>query len=127
LLGSFRLDQPLETRMKDVQFAFFAPGNNPAVWRDGWYPDVAKAQMAATRATPAEGWWNAGSATPLLVIQGLQDVVAPPENGHMMKDEMAGRVELIDIDGAGHAMLPEQPEKIAQAIIDFSRARTRAK
>jgi len=55
------------------------------------------------------------------VIQGLQDVVAPPENGHMMKEEMAGRVELLDVDGAGHAMLPEQPEKIAEAIIGFSR------
>ena len=53
------------------------------------------------------------------MIQGLQDVVAPPENGHMMKEEMAGRVELLDIDGAGHAMLPEQPEKIAEAIIGF--------
>ena len=42
-------------------------------------------------------------------------------------NEMAGRVELIDIDGAGHAMLPEQPEKIAQAIIDFSRKLTSAK
>ena len=121
LLGSFRLDQPVEARMRDVRFAFFAPGNDPNVWRDGWYPVVAKAQMVATQATPTEGWWNAGSTTPLLVIQGLQDAVAPPENGHMMKEEMAGRVELIDIDGAGHAMLPEQPEKIAEAIIDFSR------
>ena len=121
LLGSFRLDQPVEARMRDVRFAFFAPGNDPNVWRDGWYPVVAKAQMVATQATPTEGWWNAGSTTPLLVIQGLQDAVAPPENGHMMKEEMPGRVELIDIDGAGHAMLPEQPEKIAEAIIDFSR------
>jgi hypothetical protein len=32
---------------------------------------------------------------------------------------MADRVELMDIDGAGHAMLPEQPEKIAEAIIGF--------
>jgi pimeloyl-ACP methyl ester carboxylesterase len=62
-----------------------------------------------TRATPVGGWWNAGSTTPLLVILGLQDTVAPPENGHMMKEEMGDRVELIDIDGAGHAMPPEQP------------------
>jgi pimeloyl-ACP methyl ester carboxylesterase len=121
LLGSFRFDQPVEVRMQDVRFAFFAPGNDPSVWRNGWYPDVAKAQLAAARATPTEGWWNAGSTAPLLVIQGLQDVIAPPENGHMMKEEMAGRVELLDIDGAGHAMLPEQPEKIAEAIILFSR------
>jgi pimeloyl-ACP methyl ester carboxylesterase len=56
----------------------------------------------------------------LLVIQGLQDTVAPPENGHMMKEAMGDR-ELIDIDGAGRALLPEQPEKIAGAIIGFAR------
>lgn len=39
----------------------------------------------------------------------------------MMKAEMGDRVELIDIDGAGHAMLPEQPEKIAEAIVMFAR------
>jgi pimeloyl-ACP methyl ester carboxylesterase len=121
LLGSFRLDQPAEVRMQSVRLAFFAPANDPSVWRDGWYPYVAKAQLAALRATPVEGWWTAGSTAPLLVIQGLQDVLAPPENGHMMKDEMADRVELLDINGAGHAMLPEQPEKIAGAIIGFSR------
>jgi pimeloyl-ACP methyl ester carboxylesterase len=121
LFGSFRLDRPLEKRMQDVKFAFFAPGNDPSVWRDGWYPDVARAQAVASRATPVEGWWNAGSTTTLLVIQGLQDVVAPPENGHMMKAEMGARLELVDIDGAGHAMLPEQPEKIAAAIVSFAR------
>jgi pimeloyl-ACP methyl ester carboxylesterase len=40
------------------------------------------------------------------------------------EDEMGDRVELIDIDGAGHAMLPEQPEKIAGAIIAFARKLT---
>jgi pimeloyl-ACP methyl ester carboxylesterase len=121
LAGSFRLDQPLEKRMQDVRFAFFAPGNDPNVWRDGWYPDVAKMQIAATRSTPVEGWWTAGSTVPLLVVQGMQDVVAPPENGRMMKQEMGDRVALVDIDGASHAMLPEQPEKIAEAIVDFTR------
>lgn len=121
LIGSFRLDQPLEKRMQDVKSAFFAPSSDANVWRDGWYPDVAKAQLAALKATPVEGWWNAGSTTPLLVIQGLQDAVAPPENGHVMKAEMGDRVELIDLDGAGHAMLPERPEAIAKAIVDFAR------
>jgi pimeloyl-ACP methyl ester carboxylesterase len=35
----------------------------------------------------------------------------------MMKAELGDRVELLDIDGAGHALLPEQPEKIAAAIV----------
>jgi len=121
LQGCFRLDRPEGERMKDVKFAFFAPGNDASVWRDGWYPSAATAQVAAARATPVAGWWHAGSRTPLLVIQGLQDTVAPPENGRMMKAELGDRVELVDIDGAGHALLPEQPEKIAEAIIAFAR------
>jgi pimeloyl-ACP methyl ester carboxylesterase len=121
LLGCFRLDRPDVERLADVKFAFFAPGNDASVWRDGWYPAVATTQIAATRATPVDGWWNAGSRTPLLVIQGLQDTVAPPENGRMMKAELGDRVELLDIDGAGHALLPEQPEKIAAAIVAFAK------
>jgi pimeloyl-ACP methyl ester carboxylesterase len=121
LQGCFRLERPEVERMADVRLAFFAPGNDPGVWRDGWYPDVATAQIAAARATPVEGWWNAGSRTPLLVIQGMQDTVAPPENGWMMKAELGDRVALIDIEGAGHALLPEQPERIAEAIVSFAR------
>jgi pimeloyl-ACP methyl ester carboxylesterase len=121
LMGCFRLDRPDAERMVDVKFAFFAPGNDTSIWRGGWHSEAATAQIAATRATPVEGWWNAGSSTPLLVIQGLQDTVAPPENGRMMKAELGDRVELLDIDDAGHALLPEQPEKIAAAIIAFAR------
>jgi pimeloyl-ACP methyl ester carboxylesterase len=127
LMGCFRLDRPDAERMADVAFAFFAPGNDAGVWRGGWHPEAATAQIAATRATPVEGWWNAGSTTPLLVIQGLQDTVAPPENGRLMAAELGDRVELLDIDGAGHALLPEQPEKIAAAIVAFARRHQEAR
>src|SRR5205814_6051072 len=73
------------------------------------------------RSSDIAGWWNAGARTPLLIIQGLQDIVAPPENGHMMKKELGDRVELIDIDGAGHALLPERPEAIAKAVVTFAK------
>src|SRR5260221_403918 len=55
------------------------------------------------------------AADAALVIQALggQPVVVV---GHALGD----RVELLDIDGAGHALLPEQPEKIAAAIIAFA-------
>jgi pimeloyl-ACP methyl ester carboxylesterase len=53
------------------------------------------------------------------VIQGLQDQIAPPENGRMLKAEPPDRVELIELDGAAHALLPEQPAKIASAVTVF--------
>jgi pimeloyl-ACP methyl ester carboxylesterase len=107
-----------EKHIEAVRFAFFAAGNDPLVWRDGWNPAVAQMQSAATQASAVDDWWGAGRAN-LLVIQGLQDVVAPPENGRRIKAEFGDRVQLHDIDGAGHALLPEKPKEIAALIRDF--------
>ncbi len=63
----------------------------------------------------------AGRIGPILVIQGLQDRTAPPENGRLLQGESPDRVRLIEIEGAGHALLPEQPDVIATHVIDFLR------
>ena len=118
LLASFDSALPAEAHLKAVGFAFFAEASNASAWRDGWYPEVAKMQVAATQATKVEEWWGAGKAR-MLVIQGLQDTVAPPENGRMIKAEFGDRVTLEELDGAGHAMLPERPSQIARAVVDF--------
>ncbi|MDE2363095.1 MAG: alpha/beta hydrolase [Hyphomicrobiales bacterium] len=116
LLAVFDTSLSPEMHIEAVRTAFFAPGNDPAVWRDGWRGDVAKMQTAATRATKLEDWWGGGAA-PILVVQGLQDAVAVPENGRMLQEKFGPRVTLREIDGAGHAMLPEQPQKIADFIL----------
>jgi pimeloyl-ACP methyl ester carboxylesterase len=54
-------------------------------------------------------------------VQGLQDACAVPENGRRyvaMHPEIA---QLVEIDGAGHALLPEQPAAVAAAVVDFLR------
>src|SRR5215468_993647 len=38
---------PDEERIKALQFAFFAPGNDPRGWLGGWHPDVLAAQRVA--------------------------------------------------------------------------------
>ena len=132
----FDLTLPDDVRTENVRYAFFAPGNDPTVWRSGWYPEVANMQRATTvgldrsdenaaqsgggRATSVDAWWAGGSA-PLLVIQGLQDRVALPENGRLLKAEFGDRVRLTEIDGAGHALLPEQPEIVAAHVLAFLR------
>lgn len=100
---------------------FFAPTTDPLVWRHGWWPAVAAAHLAASHATPPATWWAAGTA-PLLVIQGLEDRLAPPANGRALREECGERVQLIELPDAGHALLPEQPEAIAQAMLAFLRA-----
>jgi pimeloyl-ACP methyl ester carboxylesterase len=97
-----------------------APGNDPSVWLDGWNSETARMQSAAAQGTALLTWWEGGRA-PMLVVQGLQDRIALPENGQSLKSEFAARVTLVEIDGAGHALLPEQPQAIAAAVLTFIR------
>jgi pimeloyl-ACP methyl ester carboxylesterase len=52
---------------------------------------------------PVDDWWSAGGTAAILIIQGLQDQIAPPENGPLLKAEAPHRVELVELDGASHA------------------------
>jgi pimeloyl-ACP methyl ester carboxylesterase len=105
----------------DVAFALFAPGNDPTSWVDGWSAERARALSAAVAATPVDHWWLAGSA-PLLVVQGIEDRVAVPENGRRLVAEAGtDRARLVEIAGAGHALLPERPDEVAAAVIEFLR------
>jgi pimeloyl-ACP methyl ester carboxylesterase len=107
--------------LEAVRLAFFAPGNDPSVWRGGWYVKTERMQAAANSATSADDWWSAGGKVPTLVIQGLQDRTAPPENARLLKAETPDRVELIELAGAGHALLPEKPAEISEAVTTFLR------
>jgi len=99
---------------------FFAPGADAAVWLDGWWQDARAIQDAANAATPLEDWWEGGQA-PMLVIQGADDIVAPPGNGHLLRQALGSRVDVVDLPGIGHAMLPEQPERIAGLVVAWLR------
>ena len=56
---------------------------------------------------------------PLLVIQGLDDVAAPPANGHALREQLGERVRVVDLPDAGHFLLLEQPEAVARAVSQF--------
>jgi pimeloyl-ACP methyl ester carboxylesterase len=101
-----------------VRTAFFAEGNDPSSWLDGWLPNVMRYQRRAVASTPREEWWPA-SVSRVLVVQALRDAIAPVENGRRYQAEFAPHAQLVEIDGAGHAMLPEQPAAIATALIAF--------
>jgi pimeloyl-ACP methyl ester carboxylesterase len=103
-----------------LRICMFAPGNEPPDdWVDGWLPSIAHAQHAASGATPVEHWWTAGSSVPVLVVQGLQDRLAPPANGRALVAELGGRARLVELDAMGHAMLPEQPAALVAALLPF--------
>ena len=115
---SHDLSLPDGVRLRHLQHAFFAAGNDARVWLDGWHEDVMRAERAATEATPKEQWWAAGQA-PILDVQPGADVMTPPESANRYRDEFgAGRVTIAVVPGAaGHALLPEQPVALAEVLL----------
>jgi pimeloyl-ACP methyl ester carboxylesterase len=121
LRDSLNLSLSDQIRLPQVGKAFFAPGHDPAVWSGGWYPDAARIETAAGSATAVGDWWTAGAA-PVLVVQADEDVIAPPVNAALLAHDIGARATVVHIADAGHAMLPEQPDKIADAVIQYLRA-----
>jgi pimeloyl-ACP methyl ester carboxylesterase len=111
---------PPADRLAAIRQVFFAPSNDPYVWANGWHFDVARAQRASDRRTPSKDWWAGGSAS-MLVLQGADDVIVLPENAKRLAAEFPDRVTLVEIAHAGHALLPEQPEAIAKAVLAYLR------
>jgi pimeloyl-ACP methyl ester carboxylesterase len=115
---SGELELPEAERLKYIQLAFFAPGHDPRVWLNGWYPEAMKSQAAATTATPVQGWFACGKA-PILDLQAENDTVAPRQLAGILKTELGDRVTVKVIPHAGHALAPEQPKAMAQAIVQY--------
>jgi len=116
---SHDMSLPEAERIRCMQHAFFAPGNDPRVWLGSWHEEVMHAERAATEATPREEWWHAGRA-PILDVQPEQDVMTPPESRNRYVNDLgADRVTTALIPRAGHALLPEQPDAVAKALLDY--------
>jgi pimeloyl-ACP methyl ester carboxylesterase len=121
LISLFDLDAPEAERLAHIDKVFFAEGHDASIWLDGWFPIAAAIEGEATTNTPIEEWW-AAAPDRVLVVQGLQDVCAVPENGRRYVADLteAGTdARLVEVEPAGHALLPEQPEAIAAAVLDF--------
>lgn len=121
---SHQMALPDAVRLRHLQHAFFAPGNDPRVWLGGWDEEVMLAERAATEATPKEEWWTAGTA-PVLDLIPENDVCSPPASRHRYQNEFgASRVTVVTVPNAGHALLPEQPQAVAEAVISYMRSLT---
>lgn len=110
-----------EVAVLTVQSVWFTPRTDGSIWLNGWDPLQIMAFTAASNATELDDWWGGGSA-PMLILQGLQDRIAPPSNGRDLRNSYPDRVSLIELRGTAHALLPEEPDLIASAIIQFLEA-----
>jgi pimeloyl-ACP methyl ester carboxylesterase len=120
LLRSFWVWMPDAWRRPYIRHAFFAGDNAlPDYWVRGWNIPTSRMQIRATGNTPSKTWWHGGSA-PLLVIQAMQDTIAPPEHtADLLEQEFGARVRVARIENSGHAILPEHPERVEAAIASF--------
>jgi hypothetical protein len=99
----FELDRSADDRLADVQRVFFSPGHDASIWLDGWSPETKNMQWSARDSVPYAEWGHAGSA-PVLAIQGLDDPMATPENGYVLRDQLgADRVAIVDLPDCANA------------------------
>ena len=111
---------PKEERLKYLRGTFFASGNDPAIWLDGWHAEASESQRLAGLATKQEEWWSGGKV-PLLDLQADTDPFHPIEKMNELKDELGERVTVVVIKNASHALLPEQPKAVVEAIVAWVR------
>lgn len=116
--GAGDLSLSRDQRIECLRKAFFAPGHDPSVWLDGWYPAAHDAQGRAREITPIDDYFSGGASVPILDLQAEFDAVVVPG---VMQPMLGDRVTVQVIADAGHAMAPEQPAAMSNAIAAFAR------
>jgi pimeloyl-ACP methyl ester carboxylesterase len=115
------LSLPKEERLKYLQGTFFLKGHDASIWLDGWHPAASEAQRIAAAGTKQAEWWATGTA-PILDLQADQDPFHPIEKMNELREELgASRVTVVVIRDASHALLPEQPKAVVEAITQWVR------
>ena len=89
----------------------------------GTYPQLAHFQSLASQATPTNEWWHGGIA-PMLVITGLDDVFAVPQNAYNLAEKRPN-TRLVGLPNCGHNMIFEVPEDLVALTVDHIRRNSR--
>jgi len=116
--GSSDFSLSREARLDCLRKAFFAPGHDPSEWLEGWSQASHHAQSHARIVTPIDEYFSAGDHVPILDLQAEFDAVVVP---NIMKPLLGDRVTVQVIRNAGHALAPEQPRAMSDAIATFAR------
>jgi pimeloyl-ACP methyl ester carboxylesterase len=113
--------QPEAERLRHLRIVFFAPGNDAQPWLTGFHANVRAAEIIARDATPQKEYYAAGNA-PLLDIQGENDPYKPPSARNELVEEFgARRVTVVRVPHAAHAIIVEQPNAVADAVVAWAR------
>lgn len=117
--ASFDMTLRDEERLEHLRRVYFAPGSDATVWLDGWWPQVSAAQRRAARQTPNSEWIRVADRHPTLYLGAADDVISPPPDLDDLRNEIGPRAECVVIANAGHALLPEQPKAVAEALASW--------
>jgi pimeloyl-ACP methyl ester carboxylesterase len=116
------LTPPKDERLAALKLAFFAPGHDPSIWLDGWYPQTLAMQHAAVTAVGSQldRYWAAGTA-PVFEIIAEYDPFHQETQWGDLRAQFGPRVTTTVIADASHALFPEQPATVASAVLDYLR------
>lgn len=112
------LTLPEGERLAALELAFFAPGHDASIWLSGWYPKTLEMQREAVRRLDVGRYWRAGDA-PIFEIIAEHDPFHVRDEWGDLRDELGERVTSTIIYGASHALFPEQPAAVAEAVIGY--------
>ena len=107
---------PDEQRLAALRKGFFLPTHDASVWLRGWAPAANKAQSVAASATKQAEYWHAGTV-PMLDLVPDGDPFKPKERWNESREEFGARVSVVVIANASHALIPEQPGAVVDAIV----------
>lgn len=112
--------RPAAERLACLKHAFFATGSDATAWLDGWHPHLRDIYRRAGATPPKDRWWPVSHA-PILDLQGQDDPWRPPSTRHELKERLGDKVTVRVIAAASHALIPEQPQSVAEAIAEWAR------
>ena len=110
---------PQAERLAALRKAFFAPGHDARLWLEGWYPATLKMQHGAVQSAVLSEFWACGDV-PLLELIGADDPFRPKQSWDELRSQFGERVTTVIIQQASHALLPEQPDAIADAVLPWA-------
>jgi pimeloyl-ACP methyl ester carboxylesterase len=113
------LTLPDDQRLAALRINFFAAGNDASVWLKGWHTNTR--MMQVEKPVPQAVWWAAGNA-PLLELIPEEDPFKPRDRWDELKKAFGARVTVATIPKSSHALFPEQPVAVAQAIAIWVKA-----
>ena len=111
-------------RLDVLRTAFFAPGHDASLWLTGWYPSTLQMQHEAVKASHLKDFAACGTV-PLLQVVAENDPFNPTPFWNELKGQLGDRVTQKIIADASHALFPEQPAAVAEAVLPWAATQRR--